>query len=293
MMESGELSSEEMKSLAQSILTRYGIDFTCYEPKSLRRRIIRIMNIHGLTSAHALWLKFLTERGFVKEFMNEVSVGMTSMFRDAELWTVLKRRLMVEFKSKESFRVWHAGCSTGEEVYSLGILLKELQLLTRASALATDFNENALKEAREGIYHKIKMIENAAAYKLINSYRDFSTYYADMDALHVRMQPDLVGHVEFSYHNLITDRFPDGFDIIFCRNVMIYFDTTAKRRLLDQFYDALKPGGYFIIGFYDAITNLVDNDKLELVDPDARIFRKPLEPLTDEKEASIGSSVGF
>lgn len=291
-MEGGELSSEEMKSLAQSILTRYGIDFTCYEPKSLRRRIIRIMNMHGLASAHELWLKFLREKDFVKEFMNEVSVGMTSMFRDAELWTALKRRLMVEFKTAESLRIWHAGCSTGEEVYSLGVLLKELQLQMKASALATDFNENALKEAREGIYHKIKMIENATAYKHVNSYRDFSTYHTEMDAMHVRMQPELVSHVEFTYHNLITDRFPDGFDVIFCRNVMIYFDTTAKRRLLDQFYEALNPGGYFIIGFYDAITNIVDNDKLELIDADARIFRKRTESSTADREASMDSSVG-
>jgi len=88
------------------------------------------------------------------------------------------------------------------------------------------------------------------------------------------MKSELVDHVEFKYHNLITDRFPTGFDIIFCRNVMIYFDATAKRRLLDQFYDSLKPGGYFIIGFYDAVTNLVDDAKLELIDPTARIFRK-------------------
>jgi chemotaxis protein methyltransferase CheR len=273
-MEAQELTNEEMMSLTQSILTRYGIDFTCYEPKSLRRRIVRIMNMNDLKSAHELWIKFLREPQFVKEFMNEVSVGMTSMFRDHELWTALKKRLMVESRKATAMRIWHAGCSTGEEVYSLGVLLQELQVRTKTTALATDFNENALREAREGVYHKVRMIENEAAYKKVTSYRDLANYYSELDPMRVQMNTELVNHVEFKYHNLITDRFPSGFDIIFCRNVMIYFDTTAKRRLLDQFHEALKPGGYFIIGFYDAVTNLIDDDKMELIDPNARIFRK-------------------
>ena len=115
-MEASELTNEEVASLTQSILTRYGIDFTCYEPKSLRRRIVRIMNMHEMKSSHELWIKFLHEPHFVKEFMNEVSVGMTSMFRDHELWTALKKRLMIDGRKASSVRVWHAGCSTGEEV---------------------------------------------------------------------------------------------------------------------------------------------------------------------------------
>jgi len=273
-MEGYELTGEEMMSLTQSILTRYGIDFTCYEPKSLRRRVVRIMSLFDLKSAHELWVKFLREPDFVKIFMNEVSVGMTSMFRDHELWTALKKRLILEGRKVPSIRVWHAGCSTGEEVYSLGVLLHELQLRDKTSALATDFNENALREAQAGVYHKLKMIENEAAYRKVTAYRELATYYTEADGTNVRMNTALVDHVEFKYHNLITDSFPRGFDIIFCRNVMIYFDTLAKRRLLEQFYEALNPGGYFIIGFYDAVTSLVDNNKLELIDPDARIFRK-------------------
>ena len=275
-MESVELSVEEMKSLAQSILTRYGVDFTCYEPKSLRRRVSRIMNLYEFRSAHELWTRILRDPQFVKEFMSEVSVGMTSMFRDAELWTALKRKMMIEFKRTESLNIWHAGCSTGEEVYSLGVLLHEQNLRSRASAIATDFNEHAITEARLGIYHKLKMIENAAAYKKVTSYRDLATYYEEVDGNHVKMNGQLVSHVDFRCHNLITDAFPGGFDLIFCRNVMIYFDVPTKRRLLEQFYHALNPGGYFIIGFFDAVTNLVDNEKLEFADPVARIFRRPL-----------------
>jgi chemotaxis protein methyltransferase CheR len=292
-MDGRELSSEEMNSLSQSILTRYGIDFTCYEPKSLRRRILRVMSLYDLPSAHALWVKMLHEPEFVKLFMSEVSVGMTSMFRDPELWVALKRKLMIEFRNRPSLRFWHAGCSTGEEVYTMGVLLQEIKLQGIATALATDFNEAAVTEARNGVYHKLKMIENAAAYKQFTSYRDFANYYTEVDGTQVRMHPELVSHVDFKYHNLITDTFPGGFDIIFCRNVMIYFDTAAKRCLLDKFYDALNPGGYFIIGFYDAIMNIVNDQKLDLVDPTVRIFRKrePAAPTT-EAEVYLNSKEG-
>lgn len=283
-MDGRELTNEEMNSLSQSILTRYGIDLTCYEPKSLRRRILRIMSLHDLPNAHALWVKLLQEPGFVKPFLSEVSVGMTSMFRDPELWVALKKRLAGEFRNRPSMRIWHAGCSTGEEVYTMGVLLYEARLQQIASALATDFSEVAIQEAKDGVYHKIKMIENATAYKQFTSYRDFSNYYSEVDGTRVRMNPELVSHVEIKYHNLITDPFQTGFDIIFCRNVMIYFDTAAKRKLLDKFYDALNPGGYFIIGFYDALTNLIDEQRLELVDANAKIFRKR-DPSATKSEA--------
>jgi len=273
-MENADLTNEEMNSLSQSILKRYGIDFTCYEPKSLRRRIVRVMSLYDLPNAHALWVKLLHEPEFVKPFMSEVSVGMTSMFRDPELWVALKKRLAIEFRNRTSMKVWHAGCSTGEEVYSMGVILQEIRLQDIAIALATDFNEMAVREAKSGLYHKIKTTDNAAAYKQVTSYRDFSTYYSETDGTQVQMNPELVKHVEFKYHNLITDNFPAGFDLIFCRNVMIYFDVPAKRRLLDKFYEALNPGGLFIIGFYDAVMNIVDDQKLELIDPDVKIFRK-------------------
>jgi chemotaxis protein methyltransferase CheR len=284
-----ELTVEEMNSLAQSILTRYGIDFTCYEPKSLRRRILRVMNLHELSSAHELWVKLLREPDFVKPFMSEVSVGMTSMFRDPEFWVALKGKLAKEFRDRASLCVWHAGCSTGEEVYSLAVLLQELKLQSIASALATDFNENAVREAQEGVYHKIRMIENTAAYNEVTKYRDFSAYYNEVDGTRVRMHPELASHVTFKYHNLITDPFPSGFDFIFCRNVMIYFDAAAKRKLLDKFYDALNPGGYFIIGFYDAVMNIVDDKKLELVDPSVRIFRKRDPETTSDAQAYLNT----
>ncbi|MGC4021112.1 MAG: protein-glutamate O-methyltransferase CheR [Cyclobacteriaceae bacterium] len=268
-----EVTDEEIAALTQSILTRYGIDFTCYEPKSLRRRINRILSLFDLKSIHELWKKFLFDGDFIKVFMNEISVGMTSMFRDPVLWKALKRKLNTEFHSRDSLSIWHSGCSTGEEVFSMGILLRETNLAHKATAYCTDINEAALQEARNGMYHKIKMIENEASYVEYNSKSDFQKYYTP-DNKHAQMDLSLIKHANFQYQNLITDTYPKGFDIIFCRNVMIYFDTPAKLKLLDKFYQSLRPGGYFIIGFFDTMGHLMDDSKFKLVDETAKIFQK-------------------
>jgi chemotaxis protein methyltransferase CheR len=268
-----EISEEEMNALTNSIFVRYGVDFTCYEPKSLRRRIIRLMNRMDMSSIHELWIKFLREPDFKHVFMNEVSVGMTSMFRDPILWRKLRGRLNAEFRGQRSISVWHAGCSTGEEVYSFGILLKESEMIERSKALATDFNKDALEEARKGEYHRLKMIENETNYRIFNPSNTFTQYFTT-DGKNDCMDNALTKHASFQYHNLITDPYPKGFDIIFCRNVMIYFDNAAKVKLLEKFYQSLNYGGYFVIGFFDTMSHLIDNDKFELVDSDAKIFKK-------------------
>lgn len=267
-----DVSEAEMNSLTQSILIRYGIDFTCYEPKSLRRRIIRVLNHFNLSSVHELWLQFLRDRNFVFIFMNEISVGMTSMFRDPVLWKTLKTSIAGYGKDKP-LSVWHAGCSTGEEVYSFGIVLKETGFEENARAFASDFNQNALEEAQQGVYHKIKMIENESNYRLYNPFQNFNQYYK-ADGKNAVMEKTLIKHAKFAYHNLITDPFPEGFDIIFCRNVMIYFDAVAKTKILERFHTSLNSGGLLIIGFFDTMNHLIDNQKFELVDGNSKIFKK-------------------
>jgi len=262
-----------LNSLTQSILTRYGIDFTCYEPKSLKRRIIRALNLFDFKSVHELWVKLLRDAKFIHSLTNEISVGMTSMFRDPILWKNLRKRISATHRHSPALNIWHAGCSTGEEVYTMGIILKEIHLAGIAKAHCSDINQAAMAEAQGGVYHKIKMIENEANYKEYNVFGDFSKYYVP-DGKHVQMSAELISHASFHYHNLITDPFPKGFDIILCRNVMIYFDNAAKIKLLNKFYESLAPGGLFIIGFFDTMGHLMDNHKFELVDEEAKIFKK-------------------
>lgn len=268
-----DVSEEEVKSLAQSILTRYGIDFTCYEPKSLRRRIVRLLNLYNFDSIHGLWVRLLKDSSFIQVFMNEVSVGMTSMFRDPIFWKHLKHRLKDDFNNHESLSIWHAGCSTGEEVYSMAILLSEIGFRHKTKALATDINKQAMEEAKSGRYHKIKMIENEANFKQYNIYSDFTKYYVS-EGTEAVMVDELKNYATYEYHNLITDSVKECYDVILCRNVMIYFDNPAKIKLLDKIYDSLNPGGLFVIGFYDTMLSWINYTKFELIDEEAKIFRK-------------------
>lgn len=274
MTEVKTITDEEVSSLTQGILVRYGIDFTCYEPKSLRRRIVRLLNIYAFNSIHELWTKILKDRTFIYVFINEVSVGMTSMFRDPIFWRHLKRLLSKNFTDSPHFRIWHAGCSTGEEVYSMGILLRETRLDARTSSLATDINQQSLEITSRGEYHSLMMAENEKNFKEYNPYGDFSKYYTRLDEKTIKFDVSLASNVKVQYHNLISDGFATTHDLILCRNVMIYFDNDARKKLLHKFYQALNPEGYFVIGFYDTILPMVDQKLFRLIDEEAKIFQK-------------------
>nr|WKN39257.1 protein-glutamate O-methyltransferase CheR [Tunicatimonas sp. TK19036] len=272
-MASITVSDEELQSLTQAILRRYDIDFTCYEPNSLKRRIARSINVLKLESVHNLWVKLLKDRSFIYPFMDEISVGLTSMFRDPILWRTLKNDILTPLGRKDTIDVWHAGCSTGEEVYSMGIVLHEKGLLAKTKALATDISEAAMATARTGKYHELKIAEYEKNYQQYNATGLFRRYHQPNCTGHV-MNKELVEHVTFKSHNLITDLPPRKFDIIFCRNVMIYFDHASKVRLIQQFHDYLNEGGYLIIGFYDALVPLIDKSKYHYTNLDAKIFQK-------------------
>ena len=267
------VSDEELKSLTDAIQQRHGIDFSCYEPKSLKRRVVRVLHIFKLNAVHELWIKILKDREFIYPFMDEISVGLTSMFRDPVLWKKLRYMLTTDLAHKSSLNIWHAGCSTGEEAYTMGIVLRESGYAKRVSALATDISNQAMAIAKSGVYNSMKLEDYQLNYLQFNSASSLTKYY-EKNSVDGMMDVSLISHVKFEHHNLITGAFDRKFDIIFCRNVMIYFDNEAKRRLFEKFHASLNPGGLFIIGFYDAVLPLVDATKFEVLDMDAKIFKK-------------------
>lgn len=268
------VSDEELNSLILAIRKRYDIDFTCYEPKSLKRRVVRCLSVFGFPTTHNLWIKMLREQSFIHDFMNEISVGLTAMFRDPIVWKELKDKVLPALAHKSEIKIWHAGCSTGEEVYTLSIVLQEAGLLHKAKAFATDINLKAIETAKEGKYHKIKLAEYAKNYENYSRFGRLDKYSQRESENYGIMDPQLIQHVTFDFHNLITQRINQQFDIIFCRNVMIYFDATAKARLLDQFHQELLPSGFFIPGFYDTLHSLVDKTKFNFFSEEAKIYRK-------------------
>lgn len=267
------VSDEELKSLTDAINQRHGIDFGCYEMKSLKRRVIRAMNVFKFNSTHELWIKILREREFIYSFMDEISVGLTSLFRDPVLWKALKTKLNIQWAGKKELSIWHAGCSTGEEVYTMGIVLQESTFKNKVTAKATDISKQSIETAKKGLYHSIKFDEyekNLKAYNPMSSLKKYSTSTNGS----IQMDPALISHVLFDYHNLITDQFASNYDIIFCRNVMIYFDNGAKKKLFEKFHKALNKDGLLIIGFYDAVVQLIDHTMFKMIDVDAKIFQK-------------------
>ena len=267
------ISDEELKSLTDAINQRHGIDFSCYEPKSLKRRVVRVLHIFKLNAVHELWIRILKDREFIYPFMDEISVGLTSMFRDPVLWRKLRHMLDTHFPAKHELSLWHAGCSTGEEVYTMGIVLRESGFAKPVRALATDISNQAMAVAKSGEYNLLKLEEYEKNYRQFNPLGSLIKYYTKT-GVDGAMDTSLIKHATFEHHNLITGSFTRKFDIIFCRNVMIYFDNEAKRKLFDKFHASLNPGGFFIIGFYDAVLPLVDESKFKVLDMDAKIFQK-------------------
>jgi chemotaxis protein methyltransferase CheR len=274
-LEAIEMTDAEMNSLTEAIYKRHGVDFTCYEPKSLKRRLSRVLHVYKLSSSAELWMKILREPSFIHEMINELTVGLTSMFRDPTLWKHLRDKILPEFKNKPQLKIWHAGCSTGEELYTMGIVLEDTGLLQKASSLASDINTKFMDEAKEGKYHKIKTVDYEQKFKEYNPHGTFQRYYTT-NGNETHFDKKYIKHVDFKSHNLVTEKMNQKFDIIFCRNVMIYFDHATKIKLLNQFHECLNPGGYFIIGFFDSIMPLIDKEMYSFENLDLRIFRKPV-----------------
>ncbi|MEO1052546.1 MAG: CheR family methyltransferase [Bacteroidota bacterium] len=268
-----EISDEELNSLTSAIMTRHGVDFTSYEPKSLKRRVVRALSVFKLGSIHELWMKILKEADFVHPFVNELSVGLTAMFRDPQFWEKLSTILPGFVKERGRLDVWHAGCSTGEEVYTFNIMLRELGLDGAVKSYASDMNMDAVEQAKKGIYHMMKLAEYEHNYAKYNGSKSLADYYRKEDK-YGTMDSSLTANVRFGKNNLITDKTLRKYDIVFCRNVMIYFDSNAKKLVLDKFYDCLRPGGLLIIGFLDLLLPVLDKSKFDFCDLGNKILKK-------------------
>lgn len=273
MINQEEISDEELRSLCRAVLTRYNIDFTHYETRSFKRRVKSAMNTLKMGNLMELWQKLLSDRDFVFDFIDAITVGMTSLFRDPKMWTFLKKDIMYQFRNHPNLRVWHMGCSTGEEVYSFGILLKESFFRGSKKAVATDLNRNSIAMAKEGKFPKVNHTQNERQYKEFNPTGNLNRY-ATIEGYEVQYEPALVSHVDFQVQN-VTKELPDGkFHIIFCRNILIYFDEDLKKRLLQELYDKLEDDGFLIIGFFDALIPLIDPNLFEFYDIEHKVFRK-------------------
>ncbi|OAQ40691.1 chemotaxis protein CheR [Pedobacter psychrophilus] len=246
------VGDEDLELLLEEVASVYGYDFTDYSKASIKRRINRICLIDKHKSFTELRYKILNDQSYLSRFIEEVTVNVTEMFRDPTFYKTLKEKIIPQLGVNSFIKVWIAGCSTGEEVYSISILLHEAKLAHKAIIYATDINPTVLETAKKGIYPISQMKLYTENYQNSNGTEDFSTYYsANYD--HVKFKEYLRKNVIFSTHNLVSDRSFNEFQLVICRNVLIYFDKILQDKVFNLFDGSLESLGYLALGSKETI----------------------------------------
>lgn len=263
----------EVSLLLEAIFRRYGFDFREYAPASLKRRLWRRAHGEGLETISALQSRVLHDPACMERLLLDLSISVTTMFRDPSFYTAFRKKVVPLLKTYPFSRIWIAGCSTGEEVYSLAIVLDEEGLLERTRLYATDINEAVLERARLGVFPLEKMQEYTQNYLLAGGTRAFSEYYvANYDGAAFDRQ--LVEKAVFAQHNLVSDRGFNEFHAILCRNVMIYFDRSLQRRVFQLFHDSLIRFGVLALGHKETIRYSGFEDRYEELDGVEKLWKK-------------------
>jgi chemotaxis protein methyltransferase CheR len=262
----------QLETLINVVFEYYGFDFGCYSKASLKRRVDRIYNLDGFTRFSEFLSKVRTEPEYYKRLVEEITVNVTEMFRDANFYKVLRTEVIPTLAEKPFIRLWHAGCSTGEEVYSMAIMLKEAGLLHKSLIYATDINTIVLDKARKGVFplHLIK--QYAENYRIAGGDHDFSDYYTANYGLAI-FNEELSSKMVYSQHNLVSDGSFNEFDLILCRNVLIYFDKDLQERVIKLFDDSLAISGYLALGSKETIKFAEINSKFKKLNKE-KIWRK-------------------
>jgi chemotaxis protein methyltransferase CheR len=263
----------ELALLLEGVYRRYGFDFRQYAPASLRRRVWRRVHAEGLTTLSALQDRLLHDAASMERLLLDLSINVTAMFRDPTFYVAFREKVVPALRTYPFTRIWVAGCSTGEEVYSLAILLQEEGVYDRTRIYATDINESVLERARAGVFPLDKMREYTQNYIKAGGKRAFSEYYlAKYDG--AQFQRSLVENVVFAQHNLVSDRSFNEFNAIVCRNVMIYFDRGLQDRVHRLFYESLTMFGVLVLGAKESIRFSPFDESYEDLDANERMFKK-------------------
>lgn len=268
-----DINSGALKELLESLRLMYGYDFTGYAEASLKRRILHFMNLNKIDDIEKLSKLLLQDEKCFELLVQEISVTVTEMFRDADFYKALREHVTKRLATYPFIKIWIAGCATGEEVYSVAIILKEEGLLPRSVIYATDINQRSLKTAREGIYPVSRMKEYTANYQKSGGTDEFSAYYTTKyDA--VLIDKSLKQNIVFASHNLATDKSFSEFQLILCRNVLIYFNQALQNLVLNLFYESLCIFGYLGLGSKESLLSSEKQKYFEDVSRKNKLFMK-------------------
>jgi chemotaxis protein methyltransferase CheR len=271
----GQLETEalELQLLLEGVYRQYGFDFREYAPASLKRRVWRRVQAEHAGTIAGLLERVLHDADVMERLLLDLSINVTSMFRDPTFYKAFREKVVPLLKTYPFTRIWIAGCSTGEEVYSLAILLHEEAIYDRTRIYATDINEAVLDRARDGVFPLDKMQEYTENYIRAGGKQSFSEYYlAKYEG--VLFDRTLTDNVVWAPHNLVQDRSFNTFNVILCRNVMIYFDRALQTRVHQLFYDSLERLGILALGRKESIRFTGIENAYEELDAQERLYRK-------------------
>lgn len=267
-----EISDDELKSLTTAIKSRFDIDFTNYEPKSLKRGFARLVVKHRLNDLMGLWSKILHDRGFFMAAVDDLTVNLTELFRNPELWAFMRDNILDSFQSKVRLRITHAGCSSGEEIYSMAMVLNDTRFLYKTKAYAYDLSHSVLEKAKAGIYPQNLWKKYGKSFKEYFPNKDVTDFFNEEEGALV-VKPELKKHVLFKQLNLVSDPLDSNIDIFFIRNVLIYFDEALKMKVLRKIHESLNQDGFLILGYYDVLPGEA-NELFQAFDNKTRVYVK-------------------
>ncbi|WP_140937468.1 CheR family methyltransferase [Sphingobacterium lumbrici] len=266
------ITFEELDEIVYLLKNVADYDLSGYAKSSLKRRVQRLM---GIESMDLVDLKnaILNVEGFFGYFIQEITVNVTEMFRDPFFYQELNNVVFPYLQTYPQLRIWSAGCATGEEAYSLSILLHEEDLLNRSFIYGTDISQQTINTAKKGVYTMEKIKSYTENYNRIGLNSKFSDHYTAMyDAAIINNE--YRNRVLFSNHNLVSDNVFNEFQLICCRNVLIYFDKELQRRVLKLFYESLSLFGFLCLGTKESLYQQEINANFKVINKSLNIYQK-------------------
>ncbi|WP_254063350.1 CheR family methyltransferase [Rhodanobacter sp. L36] len=267
------LEQLELDLFLQALRRRHEYDFSEYAPASLIRRVRQLVRDHRCASISELTARLLHEDGFEVRVVRGLSVPVSEMFRDPEVFRALRERVLPMLASYPRINVWQAGCAHGQEVYSLAIMLEEAGLYERSHIFATDFNADALERAKDGIYPARDAQLWSRNYLHAGGTQTLANYYSARYDF-IRMHERLRRNITFANHNLVVDKVFCEAHLVLCRNVLIYFSNPLQNRTLGLFRDSLVRGGYLCLGLRETLDFAEVSTDFSAVDAKLRLYRR-------------------
>ncbi len=274
-MNKQEIQDFSIDQLLEAISFRYGYDFRNYSRASLERRILNRIAVSELGSVSDMIPKIMHDPLFFELFLKDLSITVTEMFRDPYVFKKLREQVCGHLKTYPRINIWHAGCSTGEEVYSTAIIMEEEGLLQRVQIYATDFNNHSLAIASDGIYPADKVPQFTKNYQASGGTASFADYYQAKYGS-AKMKESLKEKITFANHNLVSDECFAEMHLIVCRNVLIYFNNQLQDRVLNLFVNSLVPRGFILLGNKETVDFTSVTSALDVFSGKERIYRKRL-----------------